>query len=164
MRHDRQIIEAFHRVFQPTGVVTQAAVDKACKKVLGEATDQFGPSGIYIHGVINLDMGGVSFRYKRPGVSQYLELFIECQVPASPRKNKAQKGEDSPVMKVEDEDDPGCAPGLMEVRAQLLRDLSTKLTEEQFTQAGKPEVGPINSLIGEGVTPFTAAERDDLWD
>lgn len=171
MKHDRQVVAAFEEAFNPSEEeVVQEVVDAACEAVFAKAAEQFGPEGLYVFGILNPDMGGVSFRFKRPGIRQRVEHFIECNVPKPPRKEEAevvdvtQEDEDDPDAQVTEQDDEGNDSGSPEDRAQLLKNAASRLTEEQFTQSGKPEVGPVNAMLPDGVEHFTAAERDELWD
>lgn len=170
MKHDRQVIAAFEEAFTPgEEEVVQEVVDAACEAVFAKAAEQFGSEGLYVFGILNPDMGGVSFRFKRPGIRQRVEHFIKCNVPRPPRKKGAevvdvyQSNENNPDMRVTEQDNEGDAPGSPEDRAQLLRDVASRLTKEQFTISGKPEVSAVNARLPEGVEPFTAAERDQLW-
>lgn len=88
MRHDFQIRQAFDEAFSPKGKATAKAVNEACKVVFEKAAKEFGEEGIYVDGMINHDMGGVSFRFKRPSVGLRVYHFIECDVPKPPRKKK----------------------------------------------------------------------------
>lgn len=162
MKHDRDIYAAFEEAFQPgEEEVTQETVDAACEAVLAKASSVFGAStGIFVTGILNPDMGGVSFRYKRPGLKQRLEHFIECNVPKPERPQDAvNNGE--PVDDDED-NDPGGA-GSNDERLSRLIELADELDDEGFTKDGKPEVDALNDLLEEDEDKFTAAERDELW-
>lgn len=49
-------------------------------------------------------------------------------------------------------------------RKARLKELSEALDNEHFTKSGKPDVTVINTLLNDGETPFTAEERDQLWE
>lgn len=96
MKHDEEIKAAIEEAFRPgKETVNQEAVDKACKAVLEKAADQLGGEGVFLKGILNPDMGGVSFRFKRPGIRQRVEHFMECKVAKPPRKKDVDddKGE-----------------------------------------------------------------------
>lgn len=168
MRHDKQVVAAFEEAFQPgQEEATQEVVDKATQKVFEKAAKQFGEEGLYVFGILNPDMGGVSFRFKRPGIRQRIEHFMGCNVTKPSRKKEAdvrQKDEKDPDAQVTEDDDEGNTSGSFKARAQLLQDTASQLSRRQFTQSGKPDVGAINALLPESVEPFTAAERDKLWE
>lgn len=161
MKHDREIRAAFEEAFKPgEAEVDQEAVDEACKAVLEKATEQFGQEGIYVTGILNPDMGGVSFRYKRLGIRQRVEHFMECNVPKPVRPQDEENGGE-PVDDTKDDDNND--PGSDDERLSRLIELAGMLEEDDFTKAGAPEVSALNDLLDEGETEFTAAERDNLW-
>ena len=165
MKHDREVVAAFEEAFTPKEgeEVVQEVVDEACEAVFAKAAEQFGPEGLYVHGILNPDMGGVSFRFKRPGIRQRVEHFIECNVPKPPRKEEAQDDEDSDDAQDNASNDDDNNPGSSDARLQRLIALSEDLGDDDFTKDGKPEVNALNDLLEEGEEEFTAAERDELW-
>lgn len=58
---------------------------------------------------------------------------------------------------------PAKAQEPAETRAQLLERLSAALVQEDYTEAGSPEVAALNRDLPEGAQSFTADERDALW-
>jgi hypothetical protein len=74
-----QIEQAFIQAVGKPKTATQATVDKACQTVLQKATDEFGP-GIYVKGLLNVDMQGINFTYKRPAIRERRQFFVPCHV------------------------------------------------------------------------------------
>ena len=149
MKHDNQIQDAFEQAFDATKTATQADVDIACTAVHDKAAEQFGPQGIYVSGTLDADNQGVLFRFKRPGIGQRVTHFISCKVEKPKRKVEAQSEGDQHT-----QDD----------RTVLLVSLAENLGPDEFTKSGKPDVTAINAILPEDVKPFTAAERDNLWE
>lgn len=160
MKHDYEVKTAFDEAFKPgEKEVDQETVDKACKTVFEKAAEEHGSEGLYVSGIMNSDMGGVSFRFKRPAIGFRVEHFIECNVPKPPRKEEATDENKDPGNGDNEDDEPVD-------RLALLREAAEALKEDQFTKDGKPEVDAVNSFIEaseEELEPFTAAERDELW-
>lgn len=168
LKHDYQIKELFDELFDASEVATQDAVDEVCRQVLDEAVDQFGTEGVYVSGILNADMQGVSFRFKRPGIGQRIEHFIACEVP-KPQHDEDSQNDEPPVVeedddKDNDDDDSGSPQDEGDSdRLMILEAAALNLSDEDFMGDGRPHVDKINDHLEEGVEPFTAAERDELW-
>lgn len=160
-RNDTEIMEAFEEAFDATGEATPEKVDAAVKAVAEAASKEFGPQGLYVTGTLNPDMQCVSFQFKRPGVSQRVQHAIGCDVPVPERAQDAAADETG---QVDDNNSVYNDTGSPPDRAQLLKSLASTLNVEEYTAEGKPKVEAINDLLEEGTEPFTAAERDELWE
>lgn len=174
MKTDEQIRQAFVEAVGQPGNATDKTVDQACGIVLERATAQFG-QGIYVSGKLNPDMQGISFRYKRPAIRQRLEFFVPVAVDKPPRqegaedvKKPSQKA--SKKSKREDnaqrDDNAGSGSPQDEGdsdRLMILEAAALNLGDDDFMGDGRPHVDKINDHLEEGVEPFTAAERDELW-
>jgi len=163
LKHDREVVAAFEEFFKPVEGqdATKEAVDAACKAVFEEAALQFGPQGIYVRGVLNADMQGVSFYYKRPTIGHRVGHFIPCQVHVPEDNAEASLESNDENTTSNDEDVP---PGSSQDRGALLMTIASGLDEDQYTKSGRPEVSAINEALGDsGVRLFTADERDNLW-
>lgn len=148
-RNDTEVKEAFDEAFDAEGVATAEKVDAAIEAVKASAAEQFGSEGLYVSGLLNSDMQCVSFQFKRPGIGQRVQHTISCEVERPPRKDEEQ-----------------VVPGMdtKEARKALLEAVADELDSEGFNQDGTPDVKALNAALAEGVEPFTAAERDELWD
>lgn len=164
MKHDRQVIEAIEEAFEPgEGEVTQEQVDEACETVHAKAAEVFGPQGIYVSGIMNPDMGGVSFRFKQPSIGRRLEHFVKANVPQPERKDEAQDDTSDADAQVNASNDDTGNSGSSDERLSRLIALTDELGDDDFTKDGKPDVNAMNDLLDEDEEPFTAAERDELW-
>ena len=171
--HD-QIEQAFIEAVGQPEKATAETVTQACEAVLSKATDQFG-SGVYVSGKLNADMQGISFRYKRPAIRQRLEFFVPCPVDKPARKEdvddtKKTSQKASKKSKREDNagnDDAGSTGSPQDEgdsdRLMILEAAALNLGDDDFMGDGRPHVDKINDHLEEGVDPFTAAERDELW-
>lgn len=160
-RNDTEIKEAFEEAFNDKGVATQEKVDAAVKAVMTQATEEFGPQGLYVSGVLNSDMQCVSFQFKRPGVSQRVQHTIACQVPV-PKGDQDAKFEDTVHVDASNDDDNN--PGSTEDRLSMFQDLTALMKEDDLTREGKPKLEALNALLKPEEEPFTASERDELWE
>lgn len=171
--HD-QIEQAFIEAVGETEKATVEAVTQACEAVLAKATDQFGP-GVYVTGKLNADMQGISFRYKRPAIRQHLEFFVPVAVDKPARKTdvgdtKKSSQKASKKLKREDNagnNDAGSSGSPQDEgdsdRLMILEAAALNLGNDDFMGDGRPRVDKINDHLEEGVAPFTASERDELW-
>lgn len=174
MKTNDQIEQAFIEAVGTPEKATEETVAQACEAVLAKATEQFGP-GVYVSGKLNADMQGISFRYKRPAIRQRLEFFVPVAVDKLPRKadvddTKKSNQKASKKSKQEDNaqrDDAGNAGSPQDEgdsdRLMILEAAALNLSDEDFMGDGRPHVDKINDHLEEGVEPFTAAERDELW-
>lgn len=160
MKTREEIIKAFEEAVAATegGEATKEVVASAVKAVSAKATDLFGGKGVFVSGRVNVDMQGISFRFKRPAVRVWEEVFISLPVIKPASERPAEPGGNSGGT---EEGSSGLTDQAH--RLGLLRELNGQLGEDDYTATGKPEVSALNNLIGEGVEPFTAAERDTLW-
>jgi len=157
VKHDHEIKAAFEEAFKPgEAEVDQEAVDAACEAVFAKAAEQFGPEGLYVFGRLNPDMGGVSFRFKRPGIAQRIEHFIPC-VLSVPETTQ----EDDLFSNVSD--DTSNDTSLSEERYNEIKEAMSS-GDMEFTKSGSPEVSSLNQHIKEGSPKVTADERDAFWD
>lgn len=86
---DEEIKEAFEAVASELKAASQEEVNKACEKLCEEATSLLG-AGVYVKGLLNKDMGGISFRFRRPSLRIRLEHFVEIDLkPKTSKKKKA---------------------------------------------------------------------------
>lgn len=170
MKTPDQIKQAFIEAVGKPEKATAETASQACEAVLSKATDQFG-QGVYVSGKLNPDMQGISFRYKRPAIRQRLEFFVPCPVdkPArkedvdtsqkaskeSKREDNAQRDDNAGSGSPQDEGDSD--------RLMILEAAALNLGDDDFMGDGRPHVDKINDHLEEGVEPFTAAERDELW-
>lgn len=174
MKTNDQIQQAFIEAVGQPEKATEETVTQACETVLAKATNKFGP-GVYVSGKLNADMQGISFRYKRPAIRQRLEFFVPCPVDKPPRKEdvddtKKTSQKASKKSKRKDNaqrDDAGSAGSPQDEgdsdRLMILEAAALNLSDEDFMDDGRPHVDKINGHLEEGVDPFTAAERDQLW-
>lgn len=160
-RNDTEVQAAFDEAFDAEGEATQEKVDNAVKAVTDAAAATYGPQGIYVSGVLNPDMQCVSFRFKRPSIGQRVQHAISCDVPVPERPQDAAA---DATGKVDDSNVDPAGSGSSQERAELLKMLADTLDVEDYTKDGKPQVDAINDLLKEGDEPFTAAERDELWE
>lgn len=89
---DDQIKAIFEEMLEGKKAVSQEQVNKMCEGLLEEATNELG-AGVYIKGRVNVDAGGVSFAFKRPGIGQRVQHFVACEIKEP--KEKATKKADS---------------------------------------------------------------------
>ncbi len=137
MKHDREVVAAFEEAFQPgEGEVVQEIVDEAAAEVFAKAAEQFGEEGLYVFGKLNPDMGGVSFRFKRPGIRQRVEHFIECNVPKPPRKQEAPDDETGSDDEGNASNDDDNNPGSSDTRLERLKALNEQLGDDDYTKDG----------------------------
>ncbi len=175
MKTNDQIEQAFIEAVGETKKATQETVDQACEAVLEKATAILGP-GVYVSGKLNADMQGISFRYKRPAIRQRLEFFVPVAVDKPPRKKdiddsaKTTSQKKSKKAKQEDNagnDDAGASGSPQDEsdsdRLMILEAAASNLSDDDFTGDGRPHVDAVNDALEEGVDPFTADERDELW-
>ena len=171
MKTNEKIEQAFIEAVGTPKKATQETVASACEAVLEKATEQFG-AGVYVSGKLNADMQGISFRYKRPSIGQRLQFFVPCPVD-KPKRGKEADEESQKLIDAANQgdnagnDDAGASGSSQDEgdsdRLMILEAAAAQLTEEQFTTDGRPEVGPVNAVLEEGVDPFTAKERDAVW-
>lgn len=175
MKTNDQIEQAFIEAVGTPQKATEKTVAEACEAVLAKATDKFG-AGVYVSGKLNADMQGISFRYKRPSIRQRLEFFVPCPVDKPARKKdiddsaKTTSQKASKAAKREDNagnDDAGSSGSPEDAadsdRLMILEAAALNLGDDDFMGDGRPHVDKINDHLEEGVDPFTAAERDELW-
>lgn len=175
MKANDQIEQAFIEAVGTPKKATAETVAEACQAVLKKATEQFGP-GVYVSGKLNADMQGISFRYKRPAIHQRLEFFVPVAVDKPPRKKDIDdienKTSQRKLKKAKQKDNPGNddagASGspqddALVDRLMILEAAALNLSDDAFTDDGRPHIDRINDHLEEGVSPFTAAERDELW-
>ena len=160
-RNDSEVKEAFDEAFDAEGVATVEKVDAAVKAVTDAASAIYGPQGLYVSGVLNSDMQCASFQFKRPGISQRVQHTISCEVP-DPEEDQ-DEGDADPG-KVDEEVVNNNDPGSSEARLAMFQDLISLLQEDDWTGEGKPKVEALNDLLKPEEEPFTAAERDLLWE
>lgn len=159
-RTDTDIQIAFNNAFDTTGEATQEKVDAAVKTVYDEAALVVGAGGLYVNGSLDPDNQCVLFRFKRPAISLRVQYTIDCVVPKPERAQDAKADETG---QVDDEGDDDDDSGLSDERSSLFASLAEELGDDEFTSDHKPKVEALNELLEEGVEPFTAAERDELW-
>ncbi len=136
----------------------QKAVDALAKSIQEAAVEEYGP-GIYVRGILNVDMGGINFKWRRPSCRQRWDIFVPCPVKKPERKaEEPKKAKANDNAGKDDKDEPG----LFESRLLLFEGLLPQLSDDDYTQEGKPEVNALNSLL-EGDADFTADERNKLW-
>lgn len=175
MKTNDQIEQAFIEAVGTPQKATQETVAQACEAVLAKATAVFGP-GVYVNGKLNADMQGISFRYKRPAIRQRLEFFVPVAVDKPPRKKdidddaKTTSQKKSKKAKQEDNagnDDAGASGSPQDDapvdRLMILEAAASDLSDDDFMGDGRPHVDAVNDQLEEGVEPFTASERDELW-
>lgn len=169
MKTNDQIKKAIEDAFDAETKATPETVAEACAAVQEKATAIFG-AGVYVKGRMDADMQGVTFTYKRPSIRQRLSFFIPCEVDKPPRNPEAgeesqRSGRASKRSDAQDNAGSGSSGSsdVIEDRLLILEEAAIKLTPEQYTRDGRPEVGPVNALLAEGVEPFTAKERDEVW-
>ena len=162
MKTDDQIKKAFFEAVSEAQEATEKTVAQACEAVFSKATKQFGP-GVYVTGKLNHDAGGISFRFKRPAVRQRVEVFVPFEVTS------ASQGEPEELKQEDDasNDDTGASGSSQEDspvdRLVILEAAAGKLNDDDFTSDGRPHVDAVNEQLEEGVEPFTASERDEVW-
>lgn len=54
-------------------------------------------------------------------------------------------------------------PAQVPDRGELFKAAVAQLTADDFNDNGTPDVRAINDQLEEGVPPFTAAERNEIW-
>lgn len=175
MKTDDQIEQAFIEALGKPEKATAETVYQACEAVLAKATTIFGP-GVYVNGKLNYDMQGVSFSYKRPALRQRLEFFVPVSVDKPPRKKDIDDSEKTKSQKKSrgakrennagnnDARSSGSPQDDAPVdRLTVLEAATINLGDDDFTGDGRPHVGAVNDALEEGVEPFTADERDELW-
>jgi hypothetical protein len=152
----------FEEVVDLENAADQKAVDALAQSVQEAAVEEYG-AGIYVRGLLNVDMGGINFKWRRPSCRQRWDYFIPCPVVKPERK--AEAGAEKPK-KAKAKDNAGKGegdePGLFESRLLLLESLLPALSEDDYTADGKPEVKALNALL-EGDADFDAEERNNLW-
>ena len=152
----------FKEVVDTKNKATQESVDALAKTLQEAATEEYG-AGIHIRGLLNVDMGGINFKYRRPSTRQRFDIFVPC--PVTKPERKAEAGAEKPK-KSKAKDNAGKdnkdEPGLFESRLLLLEGLLPALTDDDYTADGKPEVKALNALL-DGDADFDAEERNNLW-
>lgn len=160
-RNDTEVKEAFEEAFNNKGTTTQEKVDAAVKAVGDAAAAIYGDQGLYVSGLLNPDMQCVSFQFKRPGVGQRVQHTIACDVPV-PERDQDATFEDATNVDASNDDDN--EPGSLDARLRFFQDLTSLIDEDDLTGEGKPKVEALNEMLKESEEPFTAAERDQLWE
>ena len=79
MKNEEAIKQEANEALQQLSTIDQEGIDQVCQALVEEATELFGP-GVYIKGVINRDMGGVNFKFKRPSIAQRFSFFVACDI------------------------------------------------------------------------------------
>lgn len=161
MKNEEMIKEAFLSRVNPEEVADQEIVDQVCAEVREQATEYFGP-GVYVKGRLNADMQGISFTFKRPSIAYRLEVFTPAKVdrPQESQEETPNSDDDDDTSN-DDDDDSGFAE---DTRLTLFSSLNNQIGADDRTAEGSPIVAALNGLIDEGVEPFNAQERDELWE
>lgn len=160
MKTYEEVQAMFEEVVDLENAADQKAVDALAKSVQEAAVEEYG-AGIHIRGLLNVDMGGINLKWRRPSCRQRWDYFIPCPVVKPERKAEAEGPKESKAKDNAGKGE-GDEPGLFESRLLLLEGLLPALTEDDYTADGKPEVKALNALL-EGDMEFDAEERNNLW-
>jgi hypothetical protein len=144
-----QIKEGIKTSIASAQAVDAAKVAEACEAIQAAATQHYG-AGVYVSGSLAGDV--VTINWKRPSIRERDTFQVKLRQDQLVGNQSTDDGDDDQA------DDLGSLS-----RVELFAHAVSKLREGDFTAGGLPKVEALNDAIGE-LTPFTAAERDQLWE
>lgn len=93
MKTYEEVQAMFAEVVDLEDKADQEAVDALAQSVQEAATEEYG-AGITVRGILNTDMEGINFKWRRPSCRQRWDFFVPC--PVEKPKRRAEAGAEKP--------------------------------------------------------------------